>query len=70
MSIQSQIQRISDNIAAAFSALGEKGATLPEVQNSAALVTAVATLPDTSSEEWVFILEDDSTVTKKVVSVE
>ena len=61
---------ISDNIAAAFSAVGEKGATLPEVQNSAALVTAVATLPDTSSEEWVFTLEDDSTVTKKVVSVE
>lgn len=45
MSISSEITRISGNIEAAYTALGEKGATLPESQNSDNLADTIATVP-------------------------
>lgn len=45
MSISSEITRISNNIAAAYTALDEKGATLPESQNSANLADTIASVP-------------------------
>lgn len=34
MSIASEIQRINNNIAAAYTACSDKGAVLPQIQNS------------------------------------
>ena len=45
MSIQSEIQRIEDNVAAAFSAAADKGGTLPEELNSGGLPEAVRSMP-------------------------
>ena len=45
MSIQSEIQRIEDNVAAAFSAAADKGGTLPEELNSGGLPEAVRSIP-------------------------
>ena len=44
MTIASEIERIKTNIANAYTALGEKGASLPEVQNSTNLADTVATV--------------------------
>lgn len=44
MTIATEIQRIKDNIANTYVALGEKGATIPEIQNSANLADTVATV--------------------------
>ena len=46
MSIQSEINRISGNVASAYSALAAKGATMPTAQNTNNLSSTVATLPD------------------------
>ena len=45
MSIQSEIERISANIAGAYSALSAKGAALPSEQNSANLANTVGSIP-------------------------
>lgn len=44
MTIASEVQRIKDNIANTYTALEEKGAVIPEVQNSANLADTVATV--------------------------
>lgn len=44
MSIATEIQRIKDNISNTYTALGEKGATMPEVLNSNNLAGTVATV--------------------------
>ena len=44
MSIASEITRINQNIADAYTALGTKGATLPQSQNSANLVSTINTV--------------------------
>lgn len=44
MTIASEITRINNNIAAAYTALSGKGATMPATQNSANLATTVATV--------------------------
>lgn len=44
MSIKSEINRISENIAAAYSELAKKGAVLPGNQNSAGLAEAISSL--------------------------
>ena len=41
MSIQSEINRVKGNVASAYSAVQEKGGTLPEEQNSANLAAAI-----------------------------
>lgn len=45
MSVVDEINRIKTNIANAYTSLGEKGATLPAVLNSANLASVVATVP-------------------------
>lgn len=45
MSIQSEIERISGNVAAAYAAVEEMGGTVPEAQNSDRLAEAVRSIP-------------------------
>lgn len=45
MSVVTQVERIKGNIASAYAKAGEKGAELPEVQNSANLAAAIETIP-------------------------
>lgn len=45
MSIASEITRINNNIAATYTALSAKGATMPATENSANLASTVATVP-------------------------
>lgn len=45
MSIQSEINRIKSGVSAAYSAVQDKGGTLPDVQNSANLAAAVQSIP-------------------------
>ena len=44
MTIASEITRIKTNIAGAYTALEEKGAVLPEVQNSANLAETISSI--------------------------
>lgn len=44
MSVQSEIDRIKANLSGAYSAVSEKGGTLPETQNSANLPEAIRTI--------------------------
>lgn len=44
MSIQSEISRITTNIAESYTAVSAKGGTLPEVQNSDNLATAIESI--------------------------
>ena len=46
MSIRSEITRINNNIAAAYSAAESKGATMPATENSANLAQTVASIPE------------------------
>lgn len=48
MTIASEITRIKTNIAGAYTALEEKGAALPETQNSENLADAINSVPITS----------------------
>ena len=45
MTIASEITRINNNIAAAYTACNNKGATMPQTQNSANLATAISSIP-------------------------
>ena len=45
MSIASEIQRIQGNIASAYTACNNKGATMPATQNSANLATCIGSIP-------------------------
>ena len=49
MSIQSELDRISGNIASAYSAVQEKGGALPEERNSGNLAAAVRGIPSNGS---------------------
>lgn len=45
MSIRSEITRINNNIAAAYSAAESKGATMPATENSANLADTIGSIP-------------------------
>lgn len=45
MSVQSEITRITGNIANAYTAVSDKGGTLPAVCNSANLTAAIESIP-------------------------
>ena len=45
MSIQSELERLRQNIAAAYAAVAEKGGTLPGAQNSGNLAAAIRSIP-------------------------
>ena len=49
MTIASEITRINNNIASAYTAINNKGGTLPETQNSANLATAIESIPSGGS---------------------
>lgn len=49
MTIASEITRINNNIAAAYTAASNKGATLPATQNSANLATCIGSIPSGSA---------------------
>lgn len=49
MTIASEITRINNNIASAYTAVNNKGGTLPETQNSANLATAINSIPSGGS---------------------
>lgn len=46
MSIQSEINRLKNNVAAAFTAIGNKGGTVPSSKVSGNLATAIQSIPD------------------------
>lgn len=50
MSIQSEVNRITQNIASAYTACAEKGATMPEQQNSENLATAILSIEAGAAE--------------------
>lgn len=53
MSVESEILRIQQNIAAAYSAVAQKGGALPLIQNSENLATAIETMPTLSKHfDW------------------
>lgn len=45
MSVQDEINRINQNVADTYSALGDMGASLPEIQNSNNMANTVRTIP-------------------------
>lgn len=51
MSIQDEINRLSQNVADTYSALGDMGATLPETQNSDNMANTVRTIPQSGGNE-------------------
>lgn len=55
MSIQSEISRITGNIASAYTALSAKGATMPSVQNTANLKSTIEGLPEVAEPEAMSI---------------
>ena len=63
MSIQTQINRISGNVGAAFVALAEVGVTVPAGANSDNLAELIR---GANIETWTLTLEDGSTVEKVV----
>lgn len=46
MSIQSQINRLKDNVSAAFDAVGNKGGTVPDAKITENLAEAIASIPE------------------------
>ena len=44
MTIASEITRINNNIASAYTACNNKGATMPQIQNSANLATCISSI--------------------------
>lgn len=67
MSIASEITRISNNIASAYSAIQSKGGTIPVNRDSANLVTAVNSISGGSSVTTyhVIVIDYDGTVLKE-----
>ena len=57
MSIASEISRINTNIASAYTAVSNKGGTLPQTQNSANLATAIDSI--TTGGGFVSVQEKD-----------
>ena len=71
MSIASEITRITNNVAAAYTAASGKGATLPATQNSANLADTITSIPsgggggDSGGEFLVAVIDYDGTVIKQ-----
>ena len=70
MSIASEITRIRNNIASAYEGLEEKGASVPETQNSANLRSTINSIPDLSDQipESLNDLTDGSIAIRSVIT--
>lgn len=70
MSIQSEITRISNNVASAYSAVEEQGGTLPEAQNSDNLAPAILSIPRSSGSsvavDGMTIIETEGVISTAV----
>lgn len=62
MSIQSEINRINENIANTYSAFNDMGATMPATQNSANMASTVRTIPQSGEGSVKEIYYADFTV--------
>lgn len=62
MSIETEITRINNNIAAAYTAASGKGATLPETENSANLATCIGSISGGGGSKYALLdrVKDDS----------
>lgn len=67
MSVQSQIDRIEQNVANTYSVLNDMGATMPSVQNTDNLPNTAESLKNI--DLWTITLKDGTTVVKRVVSI-
>lgn len=61
MSVQSQIDRIESNIAAAYTAAAAKGATMPAAQNSDNLATAISSISSASDAADYIVAQGKTT---------
>lgn len=61
MSVQSQIDRIESNIAAAYTAAAAKGATMPATQNSDNLATAISSISSASDAADYIVAQGKTT---------
>lgn len=61
MSVQSEITRINNNVANAYSAVGSKGGTLPTVRNSANLAAAINTISGGSTPTGEISITENGT---------
>lgn len=64
MSIASEITRINNNISSAYTAANAKGATLPQIQNSANLATCINSITSGGGSEFQLIRFKDDTNTE------
>jgi hypothetical protein len=64
MSVQSEIQRLNDNVGAAYAAVEEKGGTLPSSLNSENLSSAIRTI---SGADSVYVGTEEPTEGDKLV---
>lgn len=70
MSIASEITRINNNISAAYTACNNKGATMPQTQNSANLATTIGTITTGSTANYKeFTYSSASAVSNKVITI-
>ncbi len=71
MSIQSQINRINNNIAAAYNEVEAKGGALPEIKNSANLADATRSIPQNTltAGDGITIQENAISVTTPVKNI-
>lgn len=70
MSIQSEITRITENVANAYSAVEEQGGTLPETQNTDNLAPAILSIPtgegSSVAVDGMTILEKDGVISTAI----
>lgn len=66
MTIASEIQRIKTNIANAYTACDNKGATMPATQNSANLASCVSSIPTATEPTLVSLTVTPSTTTQTI----
>ena len=69
MSIQSEITRINNNIAAAYTACDEKGAILPETQNSANLANCISSISTGGSSPVISSLTVTPLTSQQTITV-
>lgn len=67
MTVASEITRIKTNIANAYNSASEKGATLPDVQNSDNLATCISSITGGGGDDSTLISLIDGSITSVVI---